>query len=864
MPILFAAALLLVASPAAAQRLAGSVVPSAYALWFAPDLASETFRGRATIEVRLLKPARSITLHAAEIEFQEVQIVAGALSQTARVTMNAEDETATLTVPQEMPAGPARIGIGYTGILNDKLRGFYVSRANGRKYAVSQMEATDARRAFPSFDEPIYKATFDISLTIDDGDVAISNGAVRSDTPGPERGKHTVAFETTKPMSTYLVALLVGDFVCRGETVDGTPLRVCATPDKKDLTGFALEAAAQQLRFYDDYYGIPYPFGKLDIIGVPDFAAGAMENTGAITFREQYLLADPARASLATKKTIASIMSHEIAHMWFGDLVTMKWWDDIWLNEGFATWMADKPLAAWKPEWNVELDEVQETRTALALDALRSTRSIRMKVETPEEINEVFDGVAYAKAAGVLRMVERFVGEDSFRKGVASYVKKYAYANATSEDFWTEVTRVTGKPVDRIMASYVDQPGAPVLEVESTCKGATTEVRIEQERFLGAMGAAAAKPQTWTVPVCFKAFPDSPAACDVIAKPADTLGIPGCAAEAFVNAGSTGYYYTEYTPDTVRTLSRKARGTLTPAERLGLLGDEWWMVRAGRHDAGTFFDLAAALAADTTAAVTDALAMRVSYAAEYLVPDAARESFEAWIRARFGPPLDRLNAGSAGGDELQQSRHAELLDLVGIWGASREAQARASEMATRYIADPASVPGTITPAALRVAAFGGDAALYEQYLKRLNAAASNPEAYYRLLNALPYFRDPALVDRTLAFALSPAVRSQDTGMLIAGLLARPWSRPRAWAFVTARWAALTEKLGTFQGIPAIVAATESFCSAAAAADVKAFFAAHPVPAAERSLQQSIEQIESCASLASRQGGALTRWLAGSV
>jgi aminopeptidase N len=578
--LLTACVLLLSAWPAAAQRLPGGVTPEHYDLWFAPDLRTDTFRGRETIEARLLKPSRAITLHAAEITFQKVQVASGpkaSQTQTATVTLDEKDETATLTVPNEMPAGPVKISIEYTGILNDKLRGFYRSEATGRKYAVSQMEATDARRAFPSFDEPAYKATFSIALMVDEKDVAISNGRQIADTPGPEPAKHTVRFEKTKPMSTYLVALLVGDFVCREGVSDGVPLRVCSTPDKKQLTGFALEVAIQQLAFYNDYYGIDYPFGKLDIIGVPDFAAGAMENAGAITFREQYLLADPQHASLGTKKLIAGVLSHEIAHMWFGDLVTMKWWDDIWLNEGFATWMANKPVAVWKPEWDVELDDVQETQQALGIDALRSTRSIRTKVETPEEINEVFDGIAYQKSAGVIRMVERYVGAEPFRKAVASYIKKYAYANAAAEDFWTEVTRVTGKPVDRIMQSYVDQPGAPVLGVKSACGGSTTTVSLHQERFIGTPGAKPEKPQTWTIPVCFKAFPDSPASCHVISKADETLSVPGCGAEAFVNAGSVGYYFTDYAPETVRALSRKARGTLGPAERLGLVGAEWWM-----------------------------------------------------------------------------------------------------------------------------------------------------------------------------------------------------------------------------------------------------------------------------------------------
>src|SRR5688572_26068600 len=292
------------------------------------------------------------------------------------------------------------------------------------------MEPTDARRAFASFDEPRFKATFDISMTVDSGDTAISNGRVVSDAPGPEPGKHTITYARTPKMSTYLVAMLVGDFVCREGESDGTPIRICSTPDKRELTAFALDAAEHQVKFFNDYFGIKYPFGKLDIIAVPDFAAGAMENAGAITFRERLLLIDPERSSVNVRKNVASVISHEIAHQWFGNLVTMKWWDDIWLNEGFATWIANKPLARWRPEWKVELDDAADTQSALGIDALRTTRPIRIHVETPDEINEVFDGIAYEKTAGVLRMVEAFVGPDLFRKGITGYLQKYSFANA--------------------------------------------------------------------------------------------------------------------------------------------------------------------------------------------------------------------------------------------------------------------------------------------------------------------------------------------------------------------------------------------------------------------------------------------------
>jgi len=855
--------LFFLSSPAVAQRLSGTVIPEHYTLWFAPDLAKATFRGRETIRVQLKTPASSITLHAAEIEFVEAAIEAAGGSQTARVTLNAKAETATLTVPQQLPAGPATIRIAYNGILNDKLRGFYLSKANGRSYAVTQLEATDGRRAFPSFDEPIYKATFEVSLMIDQGDTAISNGAQVSDTPGPEPRKHTVSFAPTPKMSTYLVAMIVGDFVCRSGAAGGTPIRACSTPDKLGLTGFSLEAAEQQLAFYNNYFGITYPFGKLDIVAVPDFAAGAMENAGAITFRERLLLVDPERASLGVLKRVAGVISHEIAHQWFGNLVTMKWWDDIWLNEGFATWIASKPLAAWRPEWNVELDDAADTQSALGLDALRSTRAIRIDVDTPDEINEVFDGIAYEKTAGVLRMIEGFAGPEAFRKGISSYLTKFSYGNAAGEDFWGELTRVTGRPIDRIMQSYVGQPGTPVFSVESKCTGTSSEITLSQARFVGTPGAGteggAVPGQTWTLPVCFKATDGQPR-CEVLDRPKQTFTASGCS-NVFANADSRGYYFTEYTPAAVRALSASVAG-LKPVERISLLGDEWWMVRAGRHDIGVYLDLAGGLANDETAAITEAVGSRLAFTLEYLVTPAQRPRYQAWIRERFGPALTGLGVpGSAADSDERQSRRAELLTLVALAGNETDMQARARGLAERYMANPMSLPGTLAPAVLRVAAASGDAALYDRYIAQLEKVSGQPEEYYRFFGALTSFRDPALVQRTLKFAISPAVRTQDTGTLIAGLLGQPHSRDAAWAFVQAEWPTLTQKLGTFQGIPDIVGALGSFCSTEAAGQVKQFFAKNPVPASERTLQQSIERIETCAALVQRQSPALDAWMA---
>jgi len=856
-------ALLSLAGSAAAQRLPGDVVPARYTLWFAPDLQNATFRGRETIQVEVKNPTTVVTLNAAEIQFGEVTITAGGRMQTASVTLNEENEMATLTVPRALPKGGASIQITYTGILNDKLRGFYLSKANGRRYAVSQMEATDARRAFPSFDEPAYKATFDISLLIDDGDTAISNGAQVSDTPGPEPGKHTVKFAPTLKMSTYLVALLVGDFVCREGSADGVPIRVCSTPDKLPLTAFALEAAEHEVKFYNEYTGIKYPFGKLDIIGVPDFAAGAMENVGAITFREQYLFADPVRASLGTRKGVASIISHEIAHQWFGDLVTMKWWDDIWLNEGFATWMANKPLAPWHPEWRVELDDVEETQAAVATDALRSTRAIRTRVETPEEINEVFDRIAYEKTASVLRTLESFVGADLFRKGVSSYLRKFSFLNAAGEDFWTEVARATGKPVDRIMKPYIEQPGVPVVSVDARCTANATEIALHQEQFVGMPGAAPSPASPlWTIPVCFKASGAGALRCEVLDRRAQTASLSSCAATVFANPNGRGYYLSEYSPEAVRALGSTARTTLVPPERLNLLGDAWWMVRSGRNDVGVYLDLASSLAGDDVAPVTQQIGGALAFTGEYIVKPAELPRFQDWLRERFTPGLNALGLqGNAGDGDEMQARRAALLSLIGVTGNSTDVQQQARALALKYVDDRQSLPATLASTVLNVAALGGDAMLYDLYLAQLPKLSGQPEEYYRFFSALTWFRDPTLVQRTLQFAVSPAVRTQDTGQLIGGLLARPWSREAAWTFVRTRWDTLTQLLGTFQGIPGIVRTLGSFCSRERAAEIKEFFAAHPVPAVERTLRQSIERIENCAAVAERQSPAMSMWLA---
>jgi aminopeptidase N len=579
---LFTLMALLIANGALAQRLPDGVVPIHYDLTFAPDLAAAKFTGEERIRVQLARPSSSVVLNAAEITFGEVTVTAGGSTQRATVTVDEGKEQATFTVPSALPAGEAEIGIKYTGILNNDLRGLYLSYANNRRYAVTQLEATDARRMFPSFDEPALKATFSITAIIDARDSAISNGSVVADTPGPGAGKHTIRFDTTPKMSTYLVALAVGDFVCSAGEADGIPVRICSTPDKKQLTGLALESTQQIVKYLNNYYSIRYPFKKLDIVAVPDFAAGAMENTAAIFYRETLLLGDDT-ASVDTRKTIASVLAHEIAHQWFGDLVTMQWWDDLWLNEGFATWMQSKPVKAWKPEWHADLDEVQDNQKAMSLDGLHSTRPVRTKASTPSEINELFDPIAYEKGAAILRMVEGWVGEEAFRQGVNAYIERYKYGNARAEDFWGTLTQATGKPVDRVMAKFVDQPGVPLVSAEIKCAGAgeAANVVLSQERYLQNTDTAA-DGQVWDIPVCLRAA-SGKTICDILDEPRESIRVDTCPTWVMGNASARGYYRFAASPEAVRRLSDDIAPLSSP-ERVALVSDEWSLARSIRHD----------------------------------------------------------------------------------------------------------------------------------------------------------------------------------------------------------------------------------------------------------------------------------------
>jgi aminopeptidase N len=851
--------LVLVALAASAQRLPEIAVPSDYQLLFEPDFSTDTFRGETVIDVRVLKSSASITLNAAELKIQKATIKAGNTTQDAVVTSQPQKEMVVLTVPKPLAAGPARIAIQYTGTLNDELRGLYLSKAAGRKYAATQFEATDARRAFPSFDEPAYKARFTVTVIAPKDDMVISNTAVTSDAPGPGSDKHTVKFAPTAKMSSYLVALAVGKFGCLEGAADGIPIRVCATPEKKELGAFALEAAQQVMKFFNRYYSIKYPFGKLDLVGLADFGPGAMENTGAITFRESLLLLDPKTASARAKKNITSVIAHEMAHQWFGDTVTAQWWDDIWLNEGFATWMQSKPVQAWKPEWNIDLDDAGFSGDALNLDALASTRPIHAastEAQTPAEIAQLFDGIAYGKTAAVLRMLEGYVRPEQFRAGVNAFIEGHAYGNATSPDFWNALAKATKKPVDKIMPTFVNQAGAPLISVSSKCEGNRTSVTLSQQRFFYDRALLEkGSDELWMVPVCLK-NPGGAPRCELLSQRQKTIQVDGCQ-PVFANAGAQGYYRSAYDPEAVRAMARNVNA-FTPAERIVLVGDEWALVRAGRYRIGDYLNLAQAFQSDRTAPLWQQISGQLDFIGDYLVSDTSQDGYRAWVRGLLKPLAADLGWEPAPNEpEDVKALRPAIFNTLGTIGADPQVLSHARQLAQQYMKDDTAIDPSMANVVVNLAAFNGDASLYEQFVAQ-TGETRNPQKYYLFFYALASFRDPSLLKRTLEMTLAPGFRTQDM-FVIGAVLDNPFGRRIGWDFLRAHWGDIAKRVPATT-LPYFVQMTSPFCDAGSRDQAQQFFTEHKVPGADRPLRQTLERINNCIELKSLQSENLSAWL----
>jgi aminopeptidase N/puromycin-sensitive aminopeptidase len=654
-------------------------------------------------------------------------------------------------------------------------------------------------------------------------------------------------------MSTYLVAFLVGDFECLSGSSDGVPIRACATPDQVQYGAFALSAAEYVLHYYDTYFGIQYPMPKLDMIAIPDFEAGAMENFGAITYRETDFLLDPSHASVGAQRNVGLVVAHEMAHQWFGDMVTLEWWDNTWLNEGFATWMENKPIEAWKPEWKMTEQVAGDEQGTLDLDSQRVTRTIRAKADTPDEINEMFDGISYGKAGAMLLMVENYLGEETFRKGVHQYLSAHLYGNATAEDFWNTLTEVSHRPVDKIMESLVVQPGVPIL----TFAGPTESgVAVSQQRFfLDAKSKASGTP-VWTLPVCFKGIGGN--ACEVISSVHQELPTPA-APFLFANAAGKGYYRSAYSDDTYAKLLAHVETDLAAEERISLVGDQWALLHAGRSSVAAYMNLAAALRGDSSADVVGAAFGNLRTIDTQIANTAEeRARLSDWVRTTVLPAYSSLGRPQTDDSPSKRELRATLFGLVGGLGKDPDAIAEARSITERSISDPSSVDPTLANVALSIAARNGDEALFNQLLE-VSKSASNPQQRSSALRALFLFRDPVLEKRALDYAVSGQVRNQDATSFIATELIVRDTQDFAWQYVQDHWEKVSAQFTTFGGAN-VVAGTGGFCSADRIAQITAFFAAHKVAASQRTLARAKDEIRDCIDLRAAQEPSLKAWL----
>jgi aminopeptidase N/puromycin-sensitive aminopeptidase len=825
----------------AATRLPTNVIPSHYDLVIYPDLATEKFSGSVVIDVDVKAPTDTITLHSVGLALRDVFVDA----QLSIVTYDAPNEIAMLKVAQPLAVGPAHINVKFDGTIAPGLRGLYLSRTAKRKYAVTQFEATSARRAFPCFDEPALKATFDITLVVDKGDTAISNGAIVSDTPAGD--KHALKFAQSKKLPTYLVALLIGDFECIKGSANDVPIRVCSTPGLQHLGTFALGAAEASIKYFEEYYGIKYPFGKLDMIGIPDFGAGAMENAAAITYRETDLLIDEKTASTIVRKRVAEVVAHEIAHQWFGDLVTMKWWDDIWLNEGFATLMSEKPVEAWKPEWHGALDRPLRTDNALITDSQRTTRAIRMPVTSLSE-NALFDsGITYDKTASVLRMTEEWLGRDAFRDAIRAYLKKYSYSNAAAEDFWSTMRTATKQPIDEVLRSFIDLTGPPLLRVSESCATDARTVTIAQQRLLPRGDAP--PPQTWTIPICaHEVGVKTSQPCRLIAKESETLTFasPSCTRPLFLSRNGAGYYVVDYAPN-MRNALRAHLGELPAVEEIAYHGNEWILVRSLHREAGEYLGLIRALPRPAERPLVTAVSDNIVYLDQRLVDDGNRAAWQAWVRnaVRGLAPATWDTPPNETGE--QRIARATVLWVLGYVAGDREVLDGARKVAEQYMQNPSSVDAVVADRALRLSAINGDAAFFDRVMEQLHRAPT-PELAARYRNLTPLFRDPQQFARAVDYIFSDEVRAQDVGTLIGAMFTDRATRAAAWTATKSRWSKLEDR-----GIAGRVGfSLGTFCDSESKKDVETFFAEHGAKMNQRTLSRAQETIGACIAFKAAQ------------
>jgi puromycin-sensitive aminopeptidase len=822
-------------------RLPRSVIPAHYAIMLEPDLDAATFTGSVVIDVDIAEPVMEIVLNAIELDIAGAEVVVGERTMVPEVSLDEESERLTLGLDFSIPVGPASIRISFTGILNDQLHGFYRSTytapdGESKTIATTQFEATDARRAFPCWDEPDLKATYTVTLVVDDGLLAVSNSA-EVGRQSLDSGKVKVEFARTMKMSTYLVAFIVGDLEPTDTIdVDGTPLRVIAPPGNSGLTPFALEVGAHALRYFSQYYDIEYPGDKLDMIAIPDFAWGAMENLGCITYRETALLLDKDNATQAEMTRVADVIAHEIAHMWFGDLVTMKWWNGIWLNEAFATFAEIKCVDAFEPAWDRWLSFASSRASSQETDALAATRPIEIEVASPEEANAMFDVLTYEKGSSVLRMLEQYLGEEAFRAGVTRYLKTHAYANTETADLWAALEAESGEPVGEIMDTWIFQGGYPQISVTQTDSG----VMLSQDAFrLIGDGVG-----SWKVPVLYRTQGGTGKTL-VADEPVEIGEGDGIV----VNAGGEGYYRVAYDAELLPTVMGSF-SDLEGTERFAVVSDAAANLLRGDMSGKAYLALVDMLADEDE---LDVWQMGLSGLSELnrVVSSDDRPGLQSFVANLVGSKADELG-WTVGEDESDRTRATRglLIKSLGTLGNDQETIVRARSIFN----GEGDVDAEIADAALVVVAAHGDASTFDQLIA-LSEDADTPQATVKYLKAATQVPVPAAAARMFKMVIDGDIRSQDSFWVLALLLGQRENGPLVWSLIRENWDATLAVLPPQAG-RRILDLVQYRSEPEVAASIHEWFEDHTIAGGEKFIQQRLEMLDVRVGLREREANAL--------
>ncbi len=826
-------------------RLPAIARPLRYALRLEIDPRKETFSGSEEILLDVVEPTAHVVLSSLDATVKSATLKVGGetlpLRPSTRPSHGAlEPDELVLSADRVAPKGRATLSIAWDAPFGKMLSGLYRATDAGDTYAFTQFEAADARRAFPCFDEPGYKTPFDVALTVPDGMLALSNGP---ETARDEKnGRTTFSFKTTAPLPTYLVAFAVGHFdVVEGQRAN-PPIRFITTHGRGAYAKTALHDAEGIVPLLAKYFGIAYPYDKLDLVAVPDFGAGGMENAGIITFRDDAVLLDDS-ASLRQKRGLVGLMTHELAHQWFGDLVTMKWWDDLWLNEGFATWTTYKIVDQFEPELGAKIDAAASATYIMDQDGLASARAIRQPVASVGQAMEAFDGITYQKGAAVLRMIEHWVGEDAFQRGVHAYLQSHAFGNATADDLLAAVDAAApGKNATELARPYLDRPGVPVVVVDSVdCAKTNVSLQASELRFspVGVSFADAGAP--WKVPFCVEPDRGGKTTCSLLEGTGKTSAAGTC--PAFSNPDAMGYYRTFWPKSSIAALVKKL-GDASPGTRVAALADAWAQVRSGKLGGDVLLrEVLPAMDRETERHVVERLTNLLYEIAE-TVDEPTWPSFAAYVRARLAPHLARLDRKARLDDDEKLLRRSLLQADVAL-GEDDAMAKKLDAVAKKFAAGDKTIDADYGQVATEVAArFQTPAAL-----QKAVESAATPPAHALALRAASGVNTPEGARAQLEWMLTPAVKLQDVRSILWPLASRHATRATTLAWVREHWDALRKKLPGPLG-RGLVGMSGYACTPAALADARAFYTekAATLEGATRPLMQSLESASLCVAL----------------